>query len=268
MMQTSPEVLRAQVETGLANGEFETHYQPKFDPDSEDIVGVEALLRWRHPDEGFCEAGRFLPVVEDDGALMAKLDGWVLRNTTCQAQAWRDLDDDFGFLNVNLSSWGRGEAVVAMVEDALNASGYPAASLALECPWRMFATDTDAIVSTMRALQGLGCHIVLDGGPLDEDSLQAVRQTPVQWAKVCIEYLQELAETENTAVLKRSIKQWHRRGIEVIAMGVESEQQLVLAHHAGCRYAQGQRFKSALPADEIGYLLKMVAQTKKALSLI
>lgn len=253
---------------GLEEGAFASHYQPKFDPDSEDIVGVEALLRWTHPSEGFQEAGSFMPAIERSEDLQFRVDSWVLDDTTRLGRSWLDEGFDFGFLNVNISSWSAGSKLVEIVEMSLKKNNFPAAHLSLECPWRMMAADGPDIVPTMRALRALGCHIVLDGNPLDKDCLDVIKDTPVQWSKVCIEHILEIAESEGSAHLKGVIKQWHRRGVEVIAVGVESEMQVALAHKAGCRYAQGQRFKSALPADEMTYLLKVIAKTKQALSLI
>lgn len=256
------------IQSGLAAGEFATHFQPKFDPDSEDIVGLEAFLRWNHPDEGLVEAGRFMQVVERDPELVESIDAWVLQDTMRQAGAWLDQDLSFGLLSVNISAWPNGEMLVGEVKSALQGSGFPAKKLALECPWRMLAVDAQGIAQTMRALRDLGCVIVLDGNPLTQDCLDVVRQTPVQIAKVCIEHMQDLADNEGMSVLSKHIKTWQKTKVQIVSMGVESEDHVELSHKAGCRLFQGSRFKSPLPGDEISFLLKMIDKTKKALSFL
>lgn len=254
--------------SGMKDGAFSSYFQPKFDPDSEEIVSLEALLRWRHPSAGFSEAGWFMPAVERSESLVENVDAWVLNDTTRQAKTWLDNDLDFGFLNVNISAWHAGDRLIGMVKDALKSSGFPAKLLALECPWRMLAANGDTIAPTMRKLRKLGCAIVLDGNPLDQACLDQVRQTPVQMSKVCIAFMQEFSETHGNRALSALIKEWRRRGVQIVAMGVEREDQTELSREVGCRYAQGNRFKSPLPADEISYLLKIIAQTKQALNLL
>jgi len=256
------------IQSGLAAGEFATYFQPKFDPDSEDIVGLEALLRWNHPSEGLVEAGRFMQAVERDPALVENIDSWVLQDTMRQASAWLNQDLSFGLLSVNISAWPNGEMLVGEVKAALNDSGFPAKKLALECPWRMLAVDVDGISQTMRALRALGCVIVLDGNPLTQDCLDVVRQTPVQISKVCIEHMQDIADNEGMNVLSKHIKNWQKTKVQIVTMGVESEEHVALSHKAGSRLFQGSRFKSALPGDEISFLLKMIAKTKQALSFL
>ena len=256
------------IQSGLVAGEFATHFQPKFDPDSEDIVGLEAFLRWNHPTEGLVEAGRFMQAVERDPDLVESVDAWVLQDTMRQAGAWLDQDLSFGLLSVNISAWPNGKMLVNEVKAALKNSGFPAKKLALECPWRMLAVDADSISQTMRALRALGCVIVLDGNPLTQDCLDVVRQTPVQISKVCIEHMQDLADNEGMGVLSKHFKIWQKTKVQIVSLGVESEDHVALSHKAGCRLFQGSRFKSALPGDEISFLLKMIAQTKKALSFI
>jgi len=269
-MSQHPDIntLDAQVRAGLQADEFSAHYQPKFDPESEDIVGAEALLRWDHPDEGMRVAGWFMPSIERNEALIECVDTWVLNATTRQGKAWLEAGHPVGDLYVNVSAWHAGPKLVEMVETALKESNFPAKSLSLECPWRMLAADADTIAPTMRALRALGCTIVLDGNPLDQACLDVVNQTPVQLSKVCIEHLQDYADSYNTPKLASLIKTWRKRGVQIIAIGVEGEEQLTLSHQAGCRYAQGNRFKSALPADEITFLLKVIEKTKQALSLL
>ncbi|MFC1673851.1 EAL domain-containing protein [Pseudomonadota bacterium] len=263
-----PATLPDAVRTGLQNGEFSAHYQPKFDPDSEEVVGLEALLRWHHPDAGFQEAGAFMAEIERSPELISAVDAWVLNATMTQGRKWIDDDLPFGVLNVNVSTWDTGAQLAEQVQTALKDTGFPAKQLALECPWRMLAANAESIAPAMRELRRLGCIIVLDGNPLDDTCLEQVRQTPVQMSKVCIKHIQEVHESDGPRALSSQIKSWRRRGVEIVSMGVEHEDQVALSHKAGCRFSQGNRFKSALPAKEISFLLNIIKQTKQALSLI
>ncbi|HEY9079502.1 EAL domain-containing protein [Magnetovibrio sp.] len=262
------QALAQAVQSGLQAGEFATYFQPKFDPDSEDIVGLEALLRWNHPEEGFLEAGRFMRAIERDAELIEAVDAWVLGDTMRQGRAWVDQDLSFGLMSVNISAWNNGKMLVDKVQSALKDSGFPAKKLSLECPWRVLAVDVAGISQTMRDLRALGCVIVLDGNPLNQECLDVVRQTPVQMSKVCIEHMQSLADSDGIEVLAQQMKRWDKAKVQIVSMGVESEEHVALSHNAGCRLFQGSRFKSALPGDEISFLLKLIAKTKKALSFL
>lgn len=256
------------VQSGLEDGAFSVYFQPKFDPDSEEIASLEGLLRWRHPREGFREAGWFMPGVERSEELVKSVDRWVLNATAAQGRAWLDAGLPFGVLNVNISAWNAGAQLVEMVELALRDSGFPACFLALECPWRMLAADVDGVAPTMRTLHTMGCAIVLDGNPLDQECLGQVKKTPVQLSKVCIEYLQDFSRTHGIKALSALIKAWRREGVQIVSMGVEQEEEVDLSRQVGCRYSQGNRFKSPLPAGEITALLNMIDKTKRALTLI
>lgn len=261
---TLPQAVRA----GLKAGEFSVYYQPKFDPDSEDVVGLEAFLRWHHPGEGFQEAASFMPAIERSAELSHDVDEWVLGETTRQGKQWLDDGLSFGALYVNVSSWNTGQPLVATVETALKTSRFPAKSLALECPWRMLTVGADAIGPTMHVLRKLGCTLVLDGNPLDTECVKLASATPVQQAKVCIKYITEFSQRDDLKSLNALVKKWKNAGIQIIAMGVENALQVDLARQIGCRFTQGNNFKKPLPADEIHYLLRIIADTKKSLSLI
>jgi len=260
--------LMDQIQPGLAAGEFATYFQPKFDPGSEDIVGLEALLRWNHPSEGFLEAGRFMRAVENSPERVESVDAWVLQDTMRQARTWLDDDLSFGLMSVNISAWANGEMLVGEVEAALKKTGFPAKKLALECPWRMLVVDPEGISQTMRALRALGCVMILDGNPLTQDSLNVVRQMPVQMSKVCIQHMLDIVGNDGIGVLAQHVKNWKKAKIQIVTMGVENDDQVAVLRNAGGQLFQGNRFKSALPGDEIRFLLKMIDQTKKALSFL
>lgn len=266
--QFDPATLPDLVRAGLENGQFSAYYQPKFDPDSEEVVGLEALLRWHHPDAGFQEAGAFMAEIERAPELINAVDAWVLNATMAQGRKWIDDDLPFGVLNVNVSTWDSGAKLAEHVQTALKNTGFPAKKLALECPWRMLAANAESIAPAMRELRRLGCVIVLDGNPLDRACLEQVRQTPVQMSKVCIKHIQEIHDSEGPRKLSSMVKDWRKRGVEVVSMGVEHEDQVALSHKAGCRLSQGNRFKTALPANEISFLLNIIKETKQALSFI
>lgn len=265
---SEPNALEQQIRTGLVSGAFASYFQPKFDPDSEEIVGVEALLRWHHPDLGLKAAAYFMRTVELSPDLVEAVDAWVLRETTVQAQRWIQGGLPFGMLNVNISTWDHGDKLVGMVFAALQGSRFPPQHLALECPWRMLTAHAQTIVPTMRALKALGCVIVLDGNPLDEECLNVVKQTPIQVSKVCIGHIQEQVAAQGLRDVSAVIKKWHRAGVRIGVMGVEDKDQVDLIHKTGCQFSQGNRFKSALPADDMTSLLAMIEKTKRALSLM
>ena len=254
--------------SGLTDGAFSAHFQPKFDPESEEIASLEAFLRWQHPSEGLRAAGWFMPSVERSEDLAQSVDAWMLNAVTRQGRAWLDDKLPFGVLSVNISAWGSGDQLVAMVKQALKSNRFPAKSLALECPWRMFAADAAALAPTMTRLRDLGCAVVLDGNPLDQECLEMIGKTPVKLSKVCIGYIEDFSRSHGEAALSALIKAWGRHGVQIVSVGVEQDEQAELSRRVGCRYTQGNRFKSPLPADEVTFLLTIIKKTKKALTLI
>lgn len=267
-MQPDASTLEQQIRTGLAGDDFASYFQPRFDPDSDEIVGLEALLRWHHPELGLKAASYFMRTVELSPDLIEAVDAKVVRETTAQAQRWLSDGLSFGTLNVNISTWDHGDQLVDMISDALLQSHLPPSHLALECPWRMLAANQQSIAPTMRALRGLGCVIVLDGNPLSDDALDVVKRTPVGVSNVCIAHIQELVEEQGVRNLSVLIKKWHRAGVKIGVTGVEDKEQVDLIHKTGSRFSQGYRFKTPLPVEDMTSLLSMIQKTKRALSLL
>ncbi|MBF0255031.1 MAG: EAL domain-containing protein [Gammaproteobacteria bacterium] len=252
----------------LDQGELQLHYQPQFDPETEDTAGLEAFLRWQPPGRSLQRAGQFISVVEGSPELVQRIDIWVLSTALAQADSWLQQGYEFGVLSINLSGWMQIQPSLDYLRLALPKRRLPAKNLALECPWRILSQDQQAVLRAMRQLAGLGCQINLNDPPLDDQCLQIAKDSPVRVTKVSVDYLHQLIEAEGTKAVAKRIKQWRSAGIEIAAVGVEQEQHLASCQQIGCRLTQGNRFKSPLPAAGMGQLLEMIKQTKIAFGLL
>ena len=256
------------IRQALEQADFAIHYQPRFNPSTEEISGLEAFLRWHHPEQGLLDACHFIPQMEQEPALTGQVDRWVLHTTMSETRAFLDGGYALDEISVNLSSWQTGEQLTGMVRNALRNSGFPARRLSLECPWRMLIANRASIIRTLHDLKDLGCSLVVDGAPLDDECLAVMQGTPVKVVKICNDSLCNKVRDEGLASATALIKRFHERGIKVIAVGIEDEAQAEQSRRAGCRLAQGNRFRSPLPAATIAEVLDMIKQTRKAFSLL
>ncbi len=252
----------------LDREEFALYYQPNFDPRTEEVSGLEAFLRWNHPRQGLRDAGSFIAGVEHNPLLAQRVDQWVLN--TAMREGRRFLEDGHVLktLSINLSTWLGGDELVAMVAAALKSSGLQASYLSLECPWRMFAAHSAAILPTMRKLDGLGCSLVMDGSPLEQECLDILQGSPVRMAKVCYEALSGKLDEAGMDAAARLIKGLQGMGVKVVVVGIENEEHAELARQAGCYLSQGYRFKSPLSANHVRQLLAVIRRTRDAFSLL
>lgn len=252
----------------LDQQELALHYQPQFDPESEDIAGLEAFLRWQPPGRALQRASQFISAIEGSEQLVQRIDHWVLATALSQADAWLARDYAFGTLSLNLSSWHADDSLQRLLQEQLTKGRLNAKQLALECPWRLLQQDREKVLAAMDRFSRIGCVLVLNDHPLDDACLDIVHRSPIRLGKVGVDYLQDLMQQEGERALAKRIKRWSKAGIEVAAIGVEQEQQQQLCKQVGCCLSQGNRFKSPLPAADMGQLLEMIKQTKSAFSLI
>lgn len=258
--------LDASVRDAVKKGSFALHYQPMFDGAGEDVTGLEAFLRWNIEGVGVQTAGSFLPDLERNPELMALVDQWVLDAAIQQGRKWLDRGYAFAKLFVNISTWTSSDGLRSMVVDALEKGGFPAKLLVLECPWRLMAIGGEHVFSAMVEVKRLGCSFVLDGGPLDLECLGIVTGSPIKTLKICCQHLRELSATEGPRSVSALIRAWEHRGISVVTMGIENDEDSALARSVGCRYVQGNGFKSPLSVDDTSSLLGLIKVTKGAFS--
>ncbi|OOZ41362.1 hypothetical protein BOW53_04400 [Solemya pervernicosa gill symbiont] len=251
----------------INNDELEMYYQPKFNPVTEEVTGLEAFVRWNHPDGHQLQAGEFIHVIEKDSELSLALDNWVLNHTLAQATDWTDKQYGLEFISINLSSWIQTDALTSIINNALTNTAYPSNKLSFECPWRILEMDTTLTTKTMRKIRESGACIITDGAPLDASALITARNTPIKLSKVCYTTLHKLIDESGVKAVSTQIRNWKKSGIKIAAVGVENDSEHELARQIDCHLSQGNRFKAPLSATDITALLVMIMETKIAFGI-
>ncbi len=240
----------------LAQQEFELHYQPQYDLKSGRIVGVEALLRWLHPEDGMVPPARFIPVAEDSG-IIVPLGEWVIREACRQAMAWRALGLPPLVIAVNLSAvqFRRGE-IQQTIERALQDTGFDPRLLELELTESIMIHDAEAVLQTVRQLKQLGLKLSIDDFGTGYSSLSYLKRFDVDKLKIDQGFVRDLARNPDDAAIVRAIVQMAASlGLRTIAEGVEDVEALALLRRFGCDEAQGYHFARPMPAQALADLL-------------
>ena len=230
----------------LVSGRFRLHYQPQVDLASGKIVGAEALLRWRDPEMGEIPPGRFIPVAEDSGFIIA-LGDWVLGQAVRQAALWHSRGLALP-IAVNVSALQFQQAhFVDRVAGVLAVSGLPAHLLELELTESILVHDADEALHRLYALARLGLRMSIDDFGTGYSSLSYLKRFPIGKLKIDRSFVMGLPDDESDAGIVRAVLQMARAlGKKVIAEGVETEAQRQFLQDAGCDEFQGFLFAPAL----------------------
>jgi diguanylate cyclase (GGDEF)-like protein/PAS domain S-box-containing protein len=249
--------LEGALRRALEHDEFALHYQPQVDLGTGRVVGVEALLRWQHPEWGFVAPERFIAVAEESG-LIVPIGAWVLHAACQQAAAWHAAGLGPLRVAVNLSARQFAQADLAQtVAAALEASGLAPDALDLELTESMVASDLDRTVEILARLKQLGIQLSIDDFGTGYSSLAHLKRFPLDVLKIDRSFVQELgAGASGAAIPDAIIAMAHSLGIRVIAEGVETEAQCALLARKMCDEIQGFLFAAALPAPEVELLLR------------
>jgi diguanylate cyclase (GGDEF)-like protein len=249
--------LEASLHRALDRNEFTLHYQPKVDIATGQISGMEALLRWQHPELGWIQPARFIPLAEESG-LIQKIGGWVLKTACAQNRAWQKQGMRPLRVAVNLSSHQfASDSVLQDVEIALHESGLEATNLELEITESAAMHNPEQTASILRQLKNLGTHISVDDFGTGYSSLAYLKRLPIDSIKVDRSFVEDLPEDlESVAITTAVINMAHVLRLRVVAEGVESAAQLRFLHGEGCDEMQGYLFSEARPAFEIPGLMR------------
>jgi len=238
--------LREAVETK----QFELHYQPQLDSRNGRTVGVEALVRWRHPRNGLVSPAEFIPVAEETG-LILQLGEWVLDEACRQLRIWRDDGIKDVTMAVNLSAHQlHAPVLLAQVAHALEKHGLAGADLELEITESVAMHDPDASISKLKALRDLGVRLSIDDFGTGYSSLSYLKLLPIHTLKLDQSFVRDIeTDSNDVAICTATIALAHNLGLAVTAEGVETEAQrlLLTSHH--CDFMQGFLFSRPLPAE-------------------
>ncbi|MCJ2070794.1 EAL domain-containing protein [Methylobacterium sp. J-030] len=235
----------------IEHGEFVLHYQPQVDLTDGALVGAEALIRWQHPELGLLMPAAFLEVL-DNGPDAARIGDWVLHAACAQAQAWRHDGLRPFRIGVNLcAAQFRDGRLVEQVAATLAETGLPAHALELEITETIILRHDPGVVAALQALRAMGVGIAFDDYGTGYASLSLLKRFPLTRLKIDRSFVSGLcANRQDAAVVRAVINLSRSFGLEVIAEGVETEEQHQRLLAKGCQEAQGYLFGRPMPAAE------------------
>jgi diguanylate cyclase (GGDEF)-like protein/PAS domain S-box-containing protein len=242
----------------LERDELALHYQPLVNLRSGEINGLEALVRWRHPERGMLDPGEFVSIAEDSG-MIEPIGRWVQERACRQALAWQQLRPDARPLDVSINLSARQAAhrdLPSTVEEVLARTGLDPVHLRLEITESVLIDESATAIASLQALSELGVRLVLDDFGTGYSSLAYLNRFPFHALKIDRSFIEALGiEQEATAIVEAIIGMARGLSLEVIAEGVESEVQLAELQRLGCDYAQGHLFHAAMPEREVSRLI-------------
>ena len=240
----------------LRNEELYLLYQPQIDVSSAGIVGVEALVRWRHPERGIISPTEFIPLAEETG-LIVPIGEWVLRTACNQARSWQKATGRAIRMAVNLSAKQfKDENLTQIVLSALHDSGLDPKMLELELTEGTLMDDAKATLATLEQLRGIGVYLSIDDFGTGYSSMNYLKRFDVRALKIDKSFISGLPQdSENAAITRAIIAMAHGLKMVVVAEGVETEEQLVMLEQFGCDVAQGYYLGHPLPHEAITQML-------------
>ncbi len=243
--------LESELRHAIAGDELELHFQPAFKLESREPLGVEALVRWRHPQRGLLPPGVFIPLAEESG-LILPLGRWVLNEACRQAAAWQEEHPGLQ-VAVNLSAWQLEQPdIVDEVAAVLERWQLPPRTLVLELTETLLMHDTETTIAKLRALKELDVRIAIDDFGTGYSSLQYLQRFPIDVLKIPKPFVDDLAEDGGSGVLASIILDLCRRmDLGTIAEGIECEEQAQRLRELGCPWGQGFLFARPMPVEEL-----------------
>jgi diguanylate cyclase (GGDEF)-like protein/PAS domain S-box-containing protein len=243
---------------GIERDELTLNYQPVVSLASGEITGLEALVRWKHPERGQLDPAEFIPVAEESG-LIEPLGRWVQESACRQILEWHELRPDKRPLDVSVNLSARQVAhrdLAASVAEVLNRIGLDPVHLRLEITESVLVEESASARATLERLSEIGVRLVLDDFGTGYSSLAYLNRFPLDALKIDRSFVDALGvEQERTAIVEAIIGMARALSLDVIAEGVENEAQLSELQRLGCDYAQGHLFSRALPPEKISRLL-------------
>lgn len=233
--------------------EFVLHYQPVIEIATNRVVGAEALIRWQHPMRGLIGPDEFIPVAEESG-LIVRMGEWVLRTACADMRRWRENGPERMGIAVNLSARQfQQRDLAAVIERVLQETGFPAEALNIEITESTAMQNADLTLSILKKLKEMGARISIDDFGTGYSSLSYLKRFPIDTVKIDQDFVRDLTSDGNDAAIVSAIISMARAlKLQVVAEGVESEEQLAFLRKHECELVQGFLYSPPLAAKEFG----------------
>ncbi len=249
-------VQRLQLENDLrqaiAKAELMVYFQPKVHVESGKVVGMEALLRWKHAQLGFISPAEFIPVAEECG-LINELGDWVLRHSAMQQRIWQSMGYELVPVAVNLSARQLNQTgLVERLNTIMRDTGIPRGAIELELTESMLLDIGGEGMALMQELNDAGFALALDDFGTGYSSLSRLKLLPMASLKIDQSFVRDIASDENDrSIIHATVVLAHAMGMKVVAEGVETEEQLEFLRGLHCQEYQGYLFSRPIPADQV-----------------
>jgi diguanylate cyclase (GGDEF)-like protein len=253
---------RLRVETDLRRAvdrnEFVLHYQPVMSPETGGIVGVEALVRWDHPERGRIAPGEFIPLAEETG-LIVPISTWVIRQACAQLRVWQERHPRptplFCTVNVSVRHFSQPD-LVDQVTAIVGETGIDPSTLKLEITESVIVDNDDLAREVLVQLRALGVQVYLDDFGTGYSSLGYLHRLPLDAIKIDRSFVGQMEADDRSYQLVRTVRLLAQNvGLSVVAEGVETSEQLRAIRGLGCEFAQGFLFSKPVSVDEVDALL-------------
>jgi diguanylate cyclase (GGDEF)-like protein/PAS domain S-box-containing protein len=248
--------LENSLRSALERREFAVYYQPQVNINTGRVVGMEALVRWRHPELGLVSPSEFIPLAEDTG-LIAPIGEWVLRTACAQTKAWLDCGFAPLHIAVNLSPRQFQQPdLLSMIERHLKETGLDPRYLELEVTESSVMKNPESAISTLRELKAMGIKISIDDFGSGYSSLSYLKHLPIDVLKIDQSFVTDMTtDPKDAAIVMATIQLAHSLQLKVTAEGVETEEQLRFLRLLRCDEMQGYLFCRPLPVEAFEQLL-------------
>ncbi|MCM8856982.1 MAG: EAL domain-containing protein [Candidatus Thiodiazotropha sp.] len=236
----------------LNRNEFHLVYQPQFAIENRKLVGVEALIRWQHPDLGNISPAKFIPLAEENG-LIHDIGAWVMKTACIQGARWLENNFDFGHIAVNVARPQLQHSnFIDKVRTILDETEFSADRLELEVTEGFIMHNTTHAIQQLEALRVLGVKIVIDDFGTGYSSMSYLKLLPIQKLKIDQSFIRDIPfDTDDMAISEAVIALSKALGLQVIAEGVETEKQVKFLREKGCQEVQGYLFCKPISAQEL-----------------
>lgn len=249
--------LEGALHNALKQHEFELYYQPKVELQSGKLIGAEALLRWHHPELGIVSPDQFIPIAEDSGMII-ELGEWVLRSACRTIARWNRTGDAPLKVAVNFSPRQFDKKnLVETVAAILEQTGCQPEWLELEVTESLLLEERDDVLNMLKRLTRMGCTIAIDDFGTGYSALGYLTKFPINTLKIDRSFVSNVTTTRESAVLVKAIVfMAHALGLDLVAEGVETNDQAAFLDDIECRYAQGYLFGKPVPQEQFEEMIK------------
>lgn len=249
-------ILEADLRKALQRNELSLHYQPLVDIENGNIIAFEALLRWMHPTNGPISPAEFIPIAEENGLIVA-IGEWVLRAAACKCKEWQINGYDDIYISVNVSIHQlQQEDFIEKVSHILQETELDPKFLRLEITESVYMQHIDKILNTLMQLKHMGLTLSLDDFGTGYSSLNYLNRLPINTLKIDKSFIQNMDSKKDYAILTKAIiKMAHSLNLDVVAEGVETDEELNLLKEHKCDKIQGYLFSKPIPPEAVDDIL-------------